>query len=94
MPWAERIRASRMREICMSGLKRGEEAVSLSLPYSTEIGNGGRPPGRIAKEPRARGPVVIIAGGRRGVLEMQALGVGSRMPALRGVERPRGVAQQ
>ena len=31
----ERIRASRMREICMSGLKRAEEAVSLPLRYST-----------------------------------------------------------
>jgi hypothetical protein len=35
MPLTERIRASRMRDIRTSGLKRGEEAVSLSLPYST-----------------------------------------------------------
>ena len=36
MPSTERIRVSRMREIRTSGLKKGEEAVSLPLPYSTE----------------------------------------------------------
>ena len=39
-----------------------------------ETGKPVRPLDRIAKKPRARGPVVIIAGGRRGVLEKHSVG--------------------
>jgi hypothetical protein len=50
MPLTERIRASRMRDIRTSGLKRGEEAVSLSLPYSTA-----RPPRAVNERVTHRG---------------------------------------
>ena len=77
MPLTERIRGSRMREIRTSGLTRGEEAVSLPLPYSTRGGPGNRsdhPPVanlagetmRVEVEPTGPGP---RAGGRLEGLE-------------------------